>query len=701
MSQSKQQITKTKSVLKRPDKAFENFGNNSKSSIQKVGSCSSLSKSLNNSFVQHSQTESIYRNYNPNRLRINNENGNNFSTIQANSSRQIDLIWTFENQSKRQQKIGQLEPSNSIRSLSAVEKVKILESKRLEQEPKIKRSEMTETQKQLVQQRKKNFQLMNLLRNLENQINSKFINIVKLKKLNKEYEQVYENTQKIYTERVLVKNQFAMQCSEFLEELKDVSVTAQISVIRQNQMKYQEEQRQIEKQAQIHAEEEEKMKKDIIELENKLKGIKLEVETLSYEHSQQLKKKQEIEVGYNEKMFCCMKQYRQIRILFDQISCIKKDFKTICYIASKKMKTNQVFNYEPFYKIKDKKLLEIYLPDKFSSLSQSSQSQSQISSQVKFSQIQSQLKSQTFKLAALPKFNYILTNEFTPLFPDLNSKLSLELELFFKGSIYKNIKSILSQLSFNSLEYEYVFNWIQNLNNSQNNTEETDENSLGFNIFESFVDIVRKKDQNNQQGNQQNAVYPPNLIILMGDKNRGAFSCLIENINSLLQFNNNLLRVKEIQYFLNYLDEEFSEPEQLTHDELQERFDMELKENLYNQTICISIILFVSQQECNPKQQKQTSRAEGYKKQINFIFMNNQIPNKQQLARNIIAIANKEKTQQQKDKLIERMEPFIRSAEKRIMITELPNLIKFNDKSIDKYNLIKDILNFNIGFETK
>ncbi|EAS07707.2 hypothetical protein TTHERM_00497610 (macronuclear) [Tetrahymena thermophila SB210] len=700
MSQSKQQITKTKSVLKRPDKAFESFGNNSKSSVQKLGSCSSLSKSLNNSFVQHSQ-ESIYRNYNPNRLRINNENENNFSTIQASSSRQRELIWTFEDQSKRQQKIGQLESSNVVRSLSAVEKVKMLESKRLELEPKIKRSEMTETQKQLVQQRKKNVQLMNLLRNLENQINSKFINIVKLKKLNKEYEQVYENTQKIYTERVLVKNQFAIQCSEFLEELKDVSVSAQISVIRQNQMRYQEEQRQIEKQAQIQADEEEKMKKDIMELENKLKGIKLEVETLSYEHSQQLKKKQEIEIGYNEKMFGCMKQYRQIRILFDQISCIKKDFKTICYIANKKMKTNLVFNYEPYYKIKDKKILEIYLPDKFSSLSQSSQSQSQISSQNKFSQIQSQLKIQTFKLATLPKFNYILTNEFTPLFPDLNSKLSLELELFFKGSVYKNIKSILSQLSFNSLEYEYVFNWIQNQNNNQINSEGTDENSLGFNIFESFVDIVRKKDQNNQQGNQQNAVYPPNLILLMGDKDRGAFSCLIDNINYLLQFNNNLLSVKEIQYYLNYLDEESSEPEQLNHDELQERFELELKESLYQQTICISIILFVSQQDYNPKQQKQTSRAEGYKKQINIIFMNNQIPNKQQLAKNIIATANKEKILQQKDKLIERMEPFIRSAEKRIMITELPNLIKFNDKSIDKYNLIKDILNFNIGFETK
>lgn len=47
------------------------------------------------------------------------------------------------------------------------------------------------------------------------------------------------------------------------------------------------------------------------------------------------------------------------------------------------------------------------------------------------------------------------------------------------------------------------------------------------------------------------------------------------------------------------------------------------------------------------------------------------------------------------------MEPFIRSAEKRILISEIPNLIKYNDKSIEKFNLIKDILNFTLGFETK
>lgn len=39
---------------------------------------------------------------------------------------------------------------------------------------------------------------------------------------------------------------------------------------------------------------------------------------------------------------------------------------------------------------------------------------------------------------------------------------------------------------------------------------------------------------------------------------------------------------------------------------------------------------------------------------------------------------NKDKTLTQKENLIERMEPFIKSADKRILINEIPNLIKLN-----------------------
>lgn len=67
----------------------------------------------------------------------------------------------------------------------------------------------------------------------------------------------------------------------------------------------------------------------------------------------------------------------------------------------------------------------------------------------------------TYKTTSLPKFTAIFTNETHPLFKDLFDRASCEMELFFKGSLYKNITAILSKLSFNSLEYEYIYNWSQ------------------------------------------------------------------------------------------------------------------------------------------------------------------------------------------------------------------------------------------------
>jgi len=50
---------------------------------------------------------------------------------------------------------------------------------------------MTETQKQLAAARKKNVQLMNHLRNIEDQIEVKFSSVKKLAAINSEYESLF------------------------------------------------------------------------------------------------------------------------------------------------------------------------------------------------------------------------------------------------------------------------------------------------------------------------------------------------------------------------------------------------------------------------------------------------------------------------------------------------------------------------------
>lgn len=89
-----------------------------------------------------------------------------------------------------------------------------------------------------------------------------------------------------------------------------------------------------------------------------------------------------------------------------------------------------------------------------------------------------------------------------------------------------------------------------------------------------------------------------------------------------------------------------------------------------------------------------------YKKRINAVFLSNEIMNKTVIAKQIHAVINKDKSVGGlKDKLVEAMEPFIRGADKRVLITEIPNLLKANDKSLGKYNTIKDILNFVVALE--
>lgn len=84
----------------------------------------------------------------------------------------------------------------------------------------------------------------------------------------------------------------------------------------------------------------------------------------------------------------------------------------------------------------------------------------------------------------------------------------------------------------------------------------TTENSP-FNIFESFADIVKKRDTVAAGINGSNSISSSgaNVVILMGDKNRGAFEFIVNSVEGLRSFNNGVISVKDIEYSLTYLDE--------------------------------------------------------------------------------------------------------------------------------------------------
>lgn len=42
----------------------------------------------------------------------------------------------------------------------------------------------------------------------------------------------------------------------------------------------------------------------------------------------------------------------------------------------------------------------------------------------------------------------------------------------------------------------------------------------------------------------------------MGDKNRGGFECIFENVQNLIKFDNGFMKVKNIRYNFKYFDDE-------------------------------------------------------------------------------------------------------------------------------------------------
>ena len=83
-------------------------------------------------------------------------------------------------------------------------------------------------------------------------------------------------------------------------------------------------------------------------------------------------------------------------------------------------------------------------------------------------------------------------------------------------------------------------------------------------------------------------------------------------------------------------------------------------------------------------------------KRISLILFNlSQIENVEIFFKHLLNVLTKEKLSVQKDKNVELIENLLKTNSKLILINELPNLLKNNKNSFNKYEKIQRILEFN------
>ncbi|CAK87198.1 unnamed protein product (macronuclear) [Paramecium tetraurelia] len=326
-----------------------------------------------------------------------------------------------------------------------------------------------------------------------------------------------------------------------------------------------------------------------------------------------------------------------------QYYCQKKKIRTFCIFYNKTNEYDQT--YQPYFKIKNQKQISFENNELLNNENTSINLWSSSKQKVK--------KLNPYR-CQFYKFDQIFQRK-------ENSRLSQyeqlfnQLELFIKGTLYKQIDLILKSYAFNSQEYHLIYN--QDLNEN--------------------VEKIRKLCD------KEKADTSNKLIVLLCDKNRGLIVQLVSDVVKILShFNNQLIEVNSLILTLT----KFQIKDQQSEDILECN-----AQNIEMMLDCL--------------RSKEIFRTSQFHLKIEINLTNNVkrilhilmlapllIENNELFCKQFKNIFKREKAF--KEQIGTRIESIVKNIDKIIIITQIPEMIQTKENSAKKISIIQNIINF-------
>ncbi|KRX06264.1 hypothetical protein PPERSA_06235 [Pseudocohnilembus persalinus] len=623
---------------------------------------------------------------------------------------------------------NQLEIEKRYKNLSLKQRIQIEEQEKREKlkneiggendlQIYLNQKQLSEEDRKLIMLKKKNKDLMSQTKDLNDKILSKMKVIMEQKKLLREVQNIKQQQDSVYAQKLLLKS---YQLHTDMGELKK-------STEKTNQKTEQMEIENTKIQEQI-----DKLKNELAQNQEKLEIKKKQAQNMKEKSQKALEYRNELKQTVTSKKIDFLKKRLEIKVIQEQILNLKKQTRTFCILVPhKSLKNKNIFDYENFYKIwKTKNSVQLLQDNIFTKDEpiNSKMSSSLSKSKTGFSmQLQDNFKFDNIIERSINKNNPIsFLYEDDKQYGLVFEILQDELDLFLKGILYKKMSTILRKISFNSQEFHFIYNINndklslrqnspenQNLDQfeKQEQIKQYNNNHSNFKSLDNYqetFDLIKEKRQSQLANNlnQNNNVQLQNqLILITGDKNRGVLQELLKILNNIYNgFDNALLSVNSILFNVVFLDKENQneqnnfEYQNLTPHKLIGKIELDLKEKIYKENILVTGQIQITQYQQVENKQNQNNILNitndlnaNYTKSINILLLENQIEKPEIFSRQFKLAVNKDIIPN-KLKLIEKIEPFIRGQDKHIQILELPELIKNNQKKVEKFLKIKQIM---------
>ncbi|CAD8194290.1 unnamed protein product [Paramecium pentaurelia] len=338
------------------------------------------------------------------------------------------------------------------------------------------------------------------------------------------------------------------------------------------------------------------------------------------------------------------KKFFQLSILQEQFNCFKRCSKQICILVQKQKVYDQ--NYEPYYSIRNQKYLEI---------------NTKFDQQILMSENK---KSQALQQKNGNRFDQIIhrkqfVNE------DLNQDLLRHTNVFFLQILCKSIKNLYKSYPFNSNEISAIFDTqrvaddqVIKINQALNQDKKCPENQDSIVVYivrkpsDFFLQFVIKvigclNTFENQFCNMEDLNLQYNIINIKEDQIRYILQCSLQDYESKLN-----------QIILNASDCE------IIQIKLEIRLKLKLQRNIH--------FLYIIQDKITNQEAFCRQFKDCYKKKKGF-----------------------------KDQIGSVLESIIKNADKYLIITEMPEMIKMTCNQQKKLTQLKNLIHFSQTMATK
>ncbi|CAD8170037.1 unnamed protein product [Paramecium pentaurelia] len=332
-----------------------------------------------------------------------------------------------------------------------------------------------------------------------------------------------------------------------------------------------------------------------------------------------------------------------LQLIQEQYYCQKKKIRSFCIFYNKTNEYDQT--YQPYFKIKNQKQLTFEGNDQLNNENTSINLWSSSKQKVK--------KINPYR-CQFYKFDQIFSRkENTRL--NQYEQLFNQLELFIKGTLYKQIDLILKSYAFNSQEYHLIYN--QDLNEN--------------------VEKLRKLCE------KEKADTSNKLIVLLCDKNRGLVVNLVSDIVKILShFNNQLIEVNNLILTL-------------TKFQIKDQFSEDILEcNAQNIEMMLDCLRSKEIFKTGQFHLKIEINLNNNIKRVLHILMLAPllIENNELFCKQFKNIFKREKAF--KEQIGSRIEGIVKNIDKIIIITQIPEMIRSKDNSVKKISIVQNIINF-------